>query len=306
MNTRWGIRIPKDQAEEKRQQLIREGLLDRQRRPFSDGNDIVLPVLQECPGAETGTFQEYQNRTELPRHELIGGIAVMHENDPKEAARLLASRPKIHTVLFAESAVIGEYRTKDYTVLAGENTTRTDYTEYGLHFTVDLSAAYFSARLSNERQRILKQTRSGERVLDMFAGVGPFAITLAEKASFVAAGDLNPEAVLLLEENCRRNHCTTILPMLADARHLPAFFGTASFDRVIMNLPMGAQMFLDEGLSLCREGGTVHFYVLQESEGQYLSFISEKTAGLVCEHVVRSYSPALHHAVYDIEMIRRS
>jgi len=305
LNTHWGIRIPKDQAEEKRQQLIHEGLLDRERRPLRDGNDIVLPVLQECPGAEAGTFQEYHNRAELPRHELIGGIAVMHENDPKEAARLLASRPKIHSVLFAESAVSGEYRTKDYTVLAGENTTLTDYTEYGLHFTVDLSAAYFSARLSNERQRVLNQSQPGERVIDMFTGVGPFAITLAKKASFVAAGDLNPEAVVLLEENIRRNHCENILPMLADARHLPAYFGPASFDRVIMNLPMGAQAFLDEGLSLCREGGTVHFYVLQESEGQYCSCIREKTAGRVSERVVRSYSAALHHAVYDIEMIRR-
>ena len=54
----------------------------------------------------------------------------------------------------------------------------------------------------------------------MFAGVGPFAITLAKTASLVVASDLNPKAIGLMLENLEKNRVKNVLPLLADARHL--------------------------------------------------------------------------------------
>ena len=149
-------------------------------------------------------FKEQPGRIGLPRHELVGGIAIMQENDPAGAALILASRPSLHTVLFPTSEVSGKYRIREYSVLAGTPTTRTEVVEHGHRFVVDLPGAYFSARLSTERQRIFEQMREQELVLDMFAGVGPFAIALAPRASLVVAADLNPQAVLLMIENIRK------------------------------------------------------------------------------------------------------
>ena len=45
----------------------------------------------------------------------------------------------------------------------------------------------------------------GEVVVDVFAGVGPFAVPLAKKGSFVYGNDLNPESSKCMEENSKRN-----------------------------------------------------------------------------------------------------
>ena len=227
----------------------------------------------------------------------------MQDDDKGEAERLLASRPVIHTVLYSEGPVTGEYRTKDYSVLAGKETTRTDYTEYGQRFVIDLSAAYFSARLANERQRIERMMEPGERLLDMFAGVGPFAIRLSGNASVVYANDINPAAVSLLIENIRINKKRNIIPVLADARHLGGVMPEGSFERIIMNLPMKSPEFLQTAFRLCKPGGMIHFYTLQSEPGEIAADIRKYTGGKVSEKVVRSYSPSQHHAVYDIEFI---
>jgi tRNA (guanine37-N1)-methyltransferase len=251
-----------------------------------------------------GEFEpRVQKDVDLPRHELIGGIAVMQEDDRDGARSLLSSRPSLHTVLYPESAVEGEYRTRRFMVLAGRETTKTRYVEYGLRFEIDLAVAYFSARLANERQRILSLMGDDERILDMFAGVGPFAIVLAEKAGLVVASDINPGAIHLMIANIRLNRRRTVLPVLADARTLGQVFPPA-FDRIIMNLPISSAAFLETACGLCREGGWIHFYALQSREGEYRDLLGERTHGRIRERVVRSYSPTQHHAVYDVEIQR--
>jgi tRNA (guanine37-N1)-methyltransferase len=174
-------------------------------------------------------------------------------------------------------------------------------TEHGFTFNVDLAGAYFSARLSTERQRILSQVRSGEVILDMFAGVGPFAITLATPASLVVASDLNPKAIELMLENIDKNRSKNVLPMLADARHLDRILPW-KFDRIVMNLPLSGTEFLPEAFRLCRPGGAIHFYSLVSAKGEHLARISELGGIVLSERVVRSYSPGQWHAVYDIRL----
>jgi tRNA (guanine37-N1)-methyltransferase len=248
---------------------------------------------------ERACFEVLTPIPDLPRHELVGGIAIMQDEDREGAARLLASRPSLHTVLVPVSAVEGPYRTRRFAVLAGRPTTQTTVVEYGHRFAVDLSLAYFSARLAEERQRVLAQMQRGERVLDMFAGVGPFAIVLAEKAGIVFAADINPDAVRLMIGNLCANRCANVVPVLADAARLDAVM-PCRFERIVMNLPFGSVEFLDHALQLAHPGSAIHCYVLQEHEGQYRSLIEAKGCTAVQERFVRSYSPGRWHAVYDI------
>jgi tRNA (guanine37-N1)-methyltransferase len=299
MKRQWYIAAPRADAEVTRRALLASGFLDPSHKPRQEGNFVRFPIISWCEGAEEGEFEPVPGQPILPRHELIGGIAVMHDPDREAAALLLASRPSLHTVLYPESDVEGEYRTRRFTVLAGRDTTRTQYLEYHHRFTIDLSQAYFSARLAQERQRILNQVVPGERVLDMFAGVGPYAITLASRSRLVVATDINPGAMLLLEENVIRNRVTNVLGILIDASRLPEILPW-QFDRVVMNLPLGADRFLGAAFRLCRPGGTIHFYALQEEEGAHLLKIRQYPVGRVTERTVRTYSPGRWHGVYDI------
>jgi len=295
----WGIRVPARQGEPTRQALIGEGALDVTLKVLHDGDGLVFPVLEERDGAARYIFEEQPGRVELPRHEQVGGIAIMQENDPKGAALILLSRPSLHTVLFPTSEVAGEYRTRSYAVLAGTDTTRTEVIEHGHRFAVDLAGAYFSARLSTERQHISGQMQEHELVLDMFAGVGPFAITLSPRAALVVAADLNPQAILLMIENIRKNRAANVIPLLADARRLEKILPW-KFNRIVMNLPLAGTEFLPEAFRLVRPGGTIHFYSLVSKEGEHLARIQELGGTIVTEREVRSYSPGQWHAVYDI------
>ncbi|MDO9549767.1 MAG: methyltransferase [Methanoregula sp.] len=295
----WGIRVPARDGETTRRALIDEGALDLSLKVRRDGDSLLLPLLDWREGAEECQFEQNPERVVLPRHELVGGIAIMQERDPAGAQKILASRPSLHTIVYAIGEVSGEYRTREFEVLAGAPTTRTEVIEYGHRFHVDLATAYFSARLSSERQRILEQTDRNEIVLDMFAGVGPFAITLAARAALVVAGDLNPQAVELMLENIAQNRTGNVLPMLADARRLAGIFPWR-FDRIVMNLPLSGTEFLPEAFQLCKTGGMIHFYSLVAAEGEHVECIRRLGGEVLAERVVRSYSPGQWHAVYDI------
>jgi tRNA (guanine37-N1)-methyltransferase len=297
----WGIRVPARQGEEMRQILIREGALDATLRVLREGDQLILPVLAGRDGAARYEFEAHPGRESLPRHELVGGIAIMQDDDPVGAEKILTSRPSLHTVVYAKGEVSGEYRTRELAVLAGEPTTRTQVIEHGHRFTVDLAGAYFSARLSTERQRILQQVQHNELILDMFAGVGPFAISLAPRAMLVIASDLNPRAIELMLKNTAQNRARNVLPMLADARRLAEILPW-KFDRIVMNLPLAGTEFLPEAFRLCKPGGMIHFYSLVSVEGEHTARIFELGGRVLSEREVRSYSPGQWHAVYDIEV----
>ena len=295
----WGLRVPARQGEAMRQTLIREGALDASLKVLRDGDDLILPLTLPRDGAEQFEFEAHPGRDPLPRHELVGGIAILQEDNPRGAEKILASRPSLHTAVYARGEVSGEYRTREFTILAGKPTTRTQVTEHGHLFTVDLAGAYFSARLSTERQRILNQVQEGEVILDMFAGLGPFAITLAAKAALIVAADLNPQAVELMLENLAQNRIRNVLPILADARRLSSILPW-KFDRIVMNLPLAGTEFLPDAFRLCRPGGTIHFYSLVSAEGEHTARIQELGGMVLSEREVRSYSPGQWHAVYDV------
>jgi len=301
MVEQWCIRVPAQLGEKLRRSLIDEGVLDLSLKVRRDGSTLILPVTEPREGAQRCEFESQPERLVLPRHELVGGIAIMQDHDIDGAKKILQSRPSLHTVLFASSEVCGEYRTREFEVLAGDSTTRTEVIEYGHRFTVDLSKAYFSARLSSERQRILEQVTDNEIILDMFAGVGPFAITLAVRATFVVASDINPQAIILMLENCARNRTENMLPVLADAHHLSESLSWR-FDRIVMNLPLSGTEFLPDAFRLCKAGGTIHFYSLVSAKGEHLEYIHKLRGKVIAERVVRSYSPGQWHTVYDIRV----
>lgn len=224
----------------------------------------------------------------LPRaYDLIGDIAILEI--PAEIvsySELIGEvfhniHTNFKTVLAKKGAVSGTTRVRDYTHLAGEDRTKTIHTEYGCRLAVDVAKAYFSPRLLEEHNRIAQLVGSGEVVVDLFCGVGPFAIHIAkQKESKVIAIDINPSAIDLLCESIGLNKLVgTILPVVADA-HDYVNTNELSVDRVIMNHPSGASDFVGEACSILKPGGTMHYYDFVGGKTPEDS-LKEKIVGLV-------------------------
>lgn len=207
----------------------------------------------------------------LPRSaDMVGDIAII-ELSPELAKHgkiigeaILKANKNVRTVLAKAGAVGGTYRLRDYAVIAGEHRTDTIHKEYGCLYYVDVAKAYFSPRLSNEHNRVAQLVREGETVIDLFAGVGPFAVRISKARENVRvyAIDSNPDAVDYLKRNVRLNRVEgKVNPILGDAKQVvnERFVNVA--DRVIMNLPEKAIEFADVACQAIRSaGGTAHFY----------------------------------------------
>lgn len=202
--------------------------------------------------------------------DFIGDIAIVEI--PQELAdykkeignATLKAHKQTNTVLAKSGAVKGVYRIRDLELLAGDNKTATVYKEYGCIYHVDVAKAYFSPRLSNEHNRVASQVKTGETVVDLFAGVGPFAIPIAKtnKNALVYAVDVNPDAVYLLKRNITVNRAEKqVVPILGDARHIVKEQLSGKADRVIMNLPETASEFVDVACNAIKpKGGIIHYY----------------------------------------------
>jgi tRNA (guanine37-N1)-methyltransferase len=210
-----------------------------------------------------------------------------------------------------DHGVAGELRVRDLEIIAGEDRSETVHVEYGLRFKVDLRKAYFNARLANERRRVASEVKEGELVVDMFSGVGPFAIMISKVArpELVYAIDLNTEAVELMRENVQLNKVENVVPLEGDARQW--LFDLPCADRIIMNLPHSAIDFFADALTRLKIGGVIHFYHICEKDQfpQVLDKLVEQAQGMgVVLTVLRSeelktYSPSASVFSADLMLV---
>lgn len=151
-------------------------------------------------------------------------------------------------------------------LLAGDNDMMTTVRESDCTFTFDFSKVYWNSRLHTEHKRVVSMFSAGDVVVDMFAGVGPFAIPACKRGCVVYANDLNPHSYSALCENAKRNHVSHKLHAYnMDGRE---FIRTISgqllnsgdaatqgrvYSHVIMNLPALGPEFLDTFKGLFRE-----------------------------------------------------
>ncbi|XP_059661575.1 tRNA (guanine(37)-N1)-methyltransferase 1 [Cornus florida] len=203
--------------------------------------EAMLPKSMIVPSAfETvGHIAHLNLRDEhLPYKKLIAKV-VLDKN-----------RPKIQTVVNKIDVIHNDYRTMHLEVLAGNCSLVTTVVENGLRFHVDLATVYWNSRLATERQRLLNCFTSKDVICDVFAGVGPLAISAAKKVKRVYANDLNPYAVEYLERNCVLNKLERKIEVYnMDARRfIDALFASEkaqSITQVVMNLPNDAVDYLD-------------------------------------------------------------
>jgi|Deesub1362B_J571_1020462.scaffolds.fasta_scaffold00426_9 tRNA (guanine37-N1)-methyltransferase len=334
-----GVRVPAREAEKARRALLAAGALAKEYRIKRQGSYVILPVKEEARDLLQGyevvetEFESLEKRKSFedrlrellsPQEfvlvrrsfDIIGDLAILEVPDElfhrkHEIARaLMEAHKNIKAVFCKRSEVKGEARVRELEHLAGERRSETVHREHGLRLKLDIAKVYFSPRLAYERQRVLKQVQDGEVIVDLFAGVGPFALLFARHRRVrVYAIDINPEAVRYLRENIALNKLKgEVIPLLGDAREV-APRGVAS--RVIMNLPKSSDAFLDLAFEVLKpEGGVVHFYTIAPEENLWgkaeLARSVAKRMGKRLEvlekRVVRTYSPRNYHVVFDLRV----
>jgi len=233
-------------------------------------------------------FMPKTKAAELVRsYDLIGDVALLEI--PKGflkkkrfiANALLESNKRIKTVLRKVGERKGVFRLRKHEWLAGEKKFVTLHKESGCVFKVDLPNVFFSSRLSTERQHIASLVKNDERILVLFAGVGPFAIVIAkQKRVSVKAVELNPRAVELMKENVSLNKLKGKIEVFeGDARHYAKKFGGWA-DRILMPLPFGSEKFLGMVVENAKKHCVIHYYNLGgEREGLF----SKALAGIARE-----------------------
>lgn len=126
--------------------------------------------------------------------------------------------------------IAGEHRQPNVSVVAGEGDTETVHTEHGTDYAMDLARVMFAPGNKAERARMGEEAGDGERVLDMFAGIGYFALPMARAGADVTAVERNPEAFRFLAENAQLNGVgETLSCVLGDCRDVDT-----EADRVVM------------------------------------------------------------------------
>lgn len=283
-------------------------LIDHSLKILPTRNELWIPLARSIDESESGRLsttlgpirideREFSARSRRPRtlaevleghlpphlaafvpksFDIVGHIAILELPDQLASVDELVGKgvleicPNVRTVMAKASAFSSDYRTRKLRLIAGEDNPVTYYKEHGCVFELDVRTVFFSSRLSHERLRVATQVQPGERVVDMFAGVGPYSILIGKKQplSTVYAIDANPSAFKFLVSNVLANKVLgNVKPLMGDARQVVGLNLSKTADRVIMNLPGSALDFVDVACSSLKErGGVIHFYSFESAE----------------------------------------
>jgi len=217
------------------------------------------------------------------------------------------------SVFYQSSPVEGDFRTRDLEVLAGEDKTETEYKEFGCKFTVDVKNAFFSPRLSTERERIANLIKDDEVVVNMFAGVGMFSVMAAKKKRCtVYSIDINPTASRLCEKNIQANKLIgKIISINGEASQIIKEQLQNKSDRTLMLLPERSDEFLESAINATKNGGIIHYYShIHADKKSDAGRLSEKhflqvtpvNADILGSKIVRPVGPRYYQTVVDVRI----
>ncbi|MEM2933426.1 MAG: class I SAM-dependent methyltransferase family protein [Methanocellales archaeon] len=247
------------------------------------------------------------------RFDLIGNIALIYIPPSLEhkkhliARKLVEAHRNVKTVLRRIGSTDTEFRVASYEFLYG-NTTETIHRENQCSFKLDPTKVHFTQKLAMERARIASLVKTGESILCLFAGVGPFPIVIArEKEVKILAIEKNPVAAAYFKENLELNKvCRKISIIQGDVETILPHI-ERKFDRIIMPSPYlkpGERFgYLKLALPLAREYGVIHCYIFaarDEMADLEKMLVERFPVSVVRVKKCGSYAPSVHRVAVDL------
>lgn len=250
--------------------------------------------------------------------EIVGDVVII--DIPNEIIHLkdaivdaiLKKHKHVKTILRKTGEVGGIFRIAKYEVVYGKET-ETIAKEHGCRFLVDPTKVYYSVKLSGERERIARQIKDDEKVLVMFAGVGPYPIVIAKlaKPKIVIGIELNPKAVEYFRKNVELNKVESIVKVYeGDVKEvLPRI--NEKFDRILMPAPYSADEFVHLIKGKVKIGGIVHYYTFasQNEENELPNKVKKifEENGMIVEVLkvkeCGSFAPYVNRYVVDLKVV---
>ncbi len=219
----------------------------------------------------------------------------------------------VATVLTRVGPVEGELRRPRVERIAGADT-ETEVMEHGVRWRFDAARVMFAAGNRTERRRAGALTRPGETVVDLFAGIGYFAIPAAVSgnAARVVAVEKNPVAYRYLLENVAWNGVVDRVDCLwGENRTVPLDPHRA--DRVFLGYLPDAVPWVARAVDLVRsQGGWLHVHTVADArearnDARHRVEAAVAAAGaavLETPHAreVKPYGPGRTHVVVDVRL----
>jgi len=264
---------------------------------------------------------------------VVGSVVLVDVGDaprPEEVGEaLLQLHGEADTVL-ARGPITGEHREPAVEVVAGTGDTETVHREHGTAYALDLAEVMFSPGNKAERTHMGEVVREaherrsesgastsasgttesgeGERVLDMFAGIGYFTLPMARAGATVTAVERNPASFRYLIENVQLNEVADrVQPYRADCRDVTPDLAADPVDRIVMGY-YEAHEYLDAALPALAPGGVVHMHeatpdglVFERPIERIEAAAADAGRGveILDTRRVKSYSEGVAHVVVD-------
>ena len=325
------VKVPLNQLNDTRIKLMDIGEMNMEYKIKAEAEFGYIPINNDIEGYEIADVeldaikQHPKNFAELLKDELseeeietlrtsfdtIGEIVILEiPNNLEDKKQIIGDAAleftKRRSIYMKKSAVKGTTRVRDLEFLSGIDDSVTVHKEHGARLKLDVREMYFSPRLATERKRVMENVRDGERILDMFCGIGPFPIVIARNKNVdITAVDINEAAIEYLNENIRLNKLKgTIRTCAGDIAEVSNAFKT-KFDRIIMNLPGLAYTFLDLAVDLIEEDGIINYYEFSDSYEHGIKRLENaclkknKKVEIINTRKVKSTSPGEWHVAID-------
>ena len=273
---------------------------------------MLKRVLQDVLSKE-------ENEQLISAFDQIGNIIIVRIPDALVSKKQIIGKTLLEqvntadSVFYQSSPVEGDFRTRQLELIAGEDKTQTEYKENGCKFIVDVEKAFFSPRLSTERERISGLVKDGEVMINMFGGVGMFSLLAAKNTACTVYNiDLNPVASQLCKENTQINKLKgEVISLNGDATQVINEQLVGKADRVLMLLPERSDEFLDSALRGLKNKGVIHYYshmhadkkqdAARLSEEHFLS-VNKINAEIITSRNVRPVGPRFYQTVVDVKI----
>lgn len=337
-----GIKIIKKNANDIRVKLISHKQLCTRYKVRSDDQYVYFPLVENYDKDLISTFEkEYkfelndfkydpaqyrptsfmdfltdkidQDKIEDIRKsfDIIGEIVILEiPEELQEYKKVIGEAAlkftKRRSVYCKKSKIQGVRRTRQLEYLAGEDNLETIHKEHSLRFKLNPSTVYYSPRLATERLRIVNQVKDNEVIIDFFAGIGSFTVSIAHVKKVKAYNiDINPEAIKYVKENIKLNKLVgEVIPLLGDVRDVVNNLEDA--DRIIMNLPGTSREFLPLAVSKLKSGGILNYYEFASDEDCVINHVKEASKGYNVDVLdirkVKSQSPGVWHYGVDVKI----
>ena len=328
------VKVPLREINNTRIKLMSDGLMSMEYRikttdeygyiPITDDiegyaiEDIELEPVKRVPHNFAEILEDELTPEEIENlktsFDTIGDIVILEIPDELQDKKQLIGDAaykftKRKAIYMKKSAIKGTIRVRDLEFLSGVDDSLTIHKEHGVRLKLDVREVYFSPRLATERKRVMESVKDGEKILDMFCGIGPFPIVIARNKDVdITAVDINEAAIKYLDENIKLNKLKgNIESHCGDVREVSKGFKT-KFDRIIMNLPGLAYSFLDVAIDLIEDDGIINYYEFSDSYEQGIKRLNEAASGagkkveILNTRKVKSISPDEWHVSIDAKI----